>query len=232
MTYKGLLSDKLNDLKKQQQENKDQLNSLYIVIGRTVSETGGLINFPALRDQYKTLKDQESFLVSEVSKTEESIYTIEVSEKLSCRKCGFVNERGAEFCQKCGTKLGANAVRSCPHCGSINSDNFRFCADCGAFLGEMPVVTQSVQSDAPVCPSCGKISSPNKKFCMFCGTRLGSTPKINIIPIVTSPVSDNTPVTDSVPQPEPVPTVSVQSSPTPVTVPAVERKPPWEGNSA
>jgi len=196
-TYKKFLLEKIDHLKELQQENREQLDKLYMIIGRTIAETGGLSAFPALRDKYSLLAERDVSLSDDIKQAEDSIYQIEVTEKLSCVKCGFINNRGAEFCQKCGTKLGINSVRTCLKCGAINSVSFRFCADCGSSLGDMPAVIQPSKVDSSVCPSCGKQVSPDKKFCMFCGTRLNVEPPVTVSPILTSSESQ-TSLTDEV----------------------------------
>lgn len=44
-----------------------------------------------------------------------------------CPKCGEVNEIGAKFCDKCGSKL----FKTCPKCGEVNDPDSSFCRKCG-----------------------------------------------------------------------------------------------------
>lgn len=44
-----------------------------------------------------------------------------------CQRCGFENEKQAEFCQQCGARLMAD----CPQCGATIQSTFGFCPRCG-----------------------------------------------------------------------------------------------------
>jgi ribosomal protein L40E len=47
-----------------------------------------------------------------------------------CGKCGADNEASANFCQSCGSPLGAK--KRCAKCGDLNDADARFCDKCGA----------------------------------------------------------------------------------------------------
>ncbi len=56
-------------------------------------------------------------------------------EEIICPSCGAKNVEGAQFCEKCGTKL----FLVCAKCGYRNSPQARFCIKCGASLVEREV---------------------------------------------------------------------------------------------
>ncbi|MDR0843507.1 MAG: zinc ribbon domain-containing protein [Acidobacteriota bacterium] len=48
-----------------------------------------------------------------------------------CQSCGNQNPEGTQFCQECGTKLGAPAKAFCTSCGAELTAGARFCGACG-----------------------------------------------------------------------------------------------------
>lgn len=50
--------------------------------------------------------------------------------KVSCNKCGEMNDKDAEFCENCGNSLN----RFCPYCGEEISQDAKFCKKCGRKL--------------------------------------------------------------------------------------------------
>ena len=55
------------------------------------------------------------------------------NSKRCCPSCGHANDEGINFCQECGTKLGA---AFCGTCGTQLQPGIRFCGSCGARTGE------------------------------------------------------------------------------------------------
>jgi formate dehydrogenase maturation protein FdhE len=54
----------------------------------------------------------------------------------TCPQCGQVNPEGVNFCQECGTKLGAPQKAFCTDCGAENAPGTKFCGECGARIGD------------------------------------------------------------------------------------------------
>ena len=46
---------------------------------------------------------------------------------MKCKKCDFENPAGANFCNKCGSKLEL----ACPQCSNVNPPVSKFCNECG-----------------------------------------------------------------------------------------------------
>ena len=46
---------------------------------------------------------------------------------MKCKKCNFENPDGANFCNKCGSKLEL----ACPQCSNVNPPDSKFCNKCG-----------------------------------------------------------------------------------------------------
>ena len=53
-----------------------------------------------------------------------------------CPNCGHKNPEGVNFCQECGSPLGAAGVKHCTSCGAELAPGTRFCGACGARQGE------------------------------------------------------------------------------------------------
>jgi len=51
-------------------------------------------------------------------------------EGVVCPKCGAPNEKGAAFCDHCGTALS----KKCPYCGENNNADAKHCRHCGGSL--------------------------------------------------------------------------------------------------
>ncbi|MBI5680517.1 MAG: zinc ribbon domain-containing protein [Methanobacterium sp.] len=58
-----------------------------------------------------------------------------------CRHCGYKNIEEAEFCIKCGAKIGANI---CPKCEIENPKDAEFCYKCGHDLKNKPQSTEII----------------------------------------------------------------------------------------
>ena len=63
---------------------------------------------------------------------EETVKTAaQIKEKLPvCGRCGEVNEKGANFCDRCGAPL----KKKCADCGEMNDSDAKFCRNCGKQL--------------------------------------------------------------------------------------------------
>ena len=65
---------------------------------------------------------------------------------MQCRKCQYLNEADAQFCEECGVKL----AHVCHGCGRELKPTARFCPGCGeATTGTSSEVTPS-ESERPV----------------------------------------------------------------------------------
>ena len=119
---------------------------------------------------------------------------------MRCKKCGISLKDGAKFCPSCGTRTEpentpAAAVSDtipCPGCGQQIKKDAKFCPFCGA--------ANNGENEALKCKSCGAELKPGVKFCPSCG---------------------NSTVSDSQPQPIPVP--SINNAP---PVPSINDAPP------
>ncbi|MCE5234850.1 MAG: zinc-ribbon domain-containing protein [Clostridiaceae bacterium] len=113
---------------------------LYAQAGKRIMEQEGSSRFPDLYSQLELVK-------SNVAAAEQKLQALksekdaaerakkEAEEKCTCPNCGSINPEGINFCQECGTKLGAPAKNFCTSCGAENAAGARFCGGCGARLG-------------------------------------------------------------------------------------------------
>lgn len=56
---------------------------------------------------------------------------------MKCKKCGYQNEDGNLFCEKCGQKLNKSSnekIKICTKCGNENKSDHMFCTECGSPL--------------------------------------------------------------------------------------------------
>src|ERR1700727_2365382 len=72
---------------------------------------------------------------------------------MECLGCGQWNKLDNEFCEHCGSTLGA----ACERCGRISSRNSRFCGQCGNALSPLASASSSVQ------PARGMLDALNTK---------------------------------------------------------------------
>ena len=78
-------------------------------------------------------------------------------DKVTCKNCQTLNQKGTKFCVNCGTKL----TTQCLSCGAELQDNAKFCPECGS-----PTTVEHK------CPNCGTNYQEGQKFCLECGTSL------------------------------------------------------------
>ncbi|MBL8171015.1 MAG: SUMF1/EgtB/PvdO family nonheme iron enzyme [Acidobacteria bacterium] len=124
-------------------------------------------------------------------------------ESLCCTRCGARSIRGENFCQQCGTRVGApvpeTVIGACYHCGMAWRTGWLFCKNCGldrdrALLlstSTPVVVNPQAKPAAPVeeppeiakvrCQYCGAEAKPFSRFCEACGRTLdgGNSGKVN-----------------------------------------------------
>jgi hypothetical protein len=124
----------LADLQKQETE-------IYTEIGRKAFEKEGAVGYPAEADKLKLIQSniaeaQTTLDAASTEKKEKEDAEQEATSARTCPSCGEVNPEGVNFCQECGTKLGAPAKAVCPGCGTENPPGTKFCGGCGARIGD------------------------------------------------------------------------------------------------
>ena len=124
----------LADLQKQEAE-------VYQDVGRKVFEQGGAGNFPAEADKLKLIQSNIEAAKEKLNATQNEAKAAEAAQQQAdaartCPSCMAVNPEGVNFCQECGTKLGAPAKAFCGQCGMENPPGTKFCGGCGAKMGE------------------------------------------------------------------------------------------------
>ena len=124
----------LADLQKQEAD-------IFAEIGRKAYEKYGAAEFPAETDKLRLLQSNIAAAKENLAATQSAAKAAEDAKQQAnaartCPNCGTVNPEGINFCQECGTKLGAPAKSSCPQCGMENPPGTRFCGGCGARMGE------------------------------------------------------------------------------------------------
>jgi len=124
----------LSDLQKQEAD-------IYAEVGRKVFEQNGGADFPGEADKLRLIQSNIQAAQEKMNATQNEAKAAEAAERQAeaartCPKCGTVNPEGVNFCQECGTKLGAPAKVFCTQCGAENPPGTRFCGSCGAKIGE------------------------------------------------------------------------------------------------
>jgi hypothetical protein len=64
---------------------------------------------------------------------------------MQCPQCQSENPAGAQFCNACGTRLGA----VCSACGQVNPPGSRFCNTCGQPLAAPAPMPAALRFAAP-----------------------------------------------------------------------------------
>jgi formylglycine-generating enzyme required for sulfatase activity/predicted amidophosphoribosyltransferase len=118
-----------------------------------------------------------------------------VIESFSCTRCGARVNRGENFCQQCGYRLGVKTeetvVGACYHCGASWRSDWLFCKTCGldrdhALMppisapaspvslraGDLKVVEELPKIEKVICPECAAEAKPYSRFCESCGVNL------------------------------------------------------------
>ena len=124
----------LTDLQKQESE-------IYAEVGRKVFEQNGGASFPAEADKLKLIQSNIAAAQEKLNSTQNEAKAAETAQQQAdaartCSNCGSFNPEGVNFCQECGTKLGAPAKVFCGQCGAENAAGTKFCGSCGARVGE------------------------------------------------------------------------------------------------
>jgi len=124
----------LADLQKQEAD-------IYAEIGRKIYERDGAAEFPAEADKLKLIQSNIAAAKESLEAKQNEAKAAEAAKHQAdaartCPGCGAVNPEGINFCQECGTKLGAPAKAFCGQCGAENPPGTKFCGSCGARLGE------------------------------------------------------------------------------------------------
>jgi len=124
----------LGDLQKQEAD-------IFAEIGRKVFEQDGAASFPAEADRLRLVQGNIEAAKEKLNTMQNEAKAAEAAQQQAnaartCPNCGAVNPEGVNFCQDCGTKLGAPAKAFCGQCGMENPPGTKFCGGCGAKLGE------------------------------------------------------------------------------------------------
>jgi ribosomal protein L40E len=124
----------LSDLQKQEEE-------IYAEIGRKAFEKNGGADFPAESDKLRLVQSNIAAAQEKLNTTQNEAKAAESAKQQAgiartCSNCGTVNPEDVNFCQECGTKLGAPAKLFCGQCGAENPPGTKFCGGCGAKIGE------------------------------------------------------------------------------------------------
>lgn len=113
-------------------ELQRQETELYAQIGRQALAEGS-IKFFELEKKLLLVQENLSEAQAKLHNAQSEKEAMEAAqraenEKLICPACGNMNPEGVNFCQDCGTKLGA---LKCPKCGVSLTFGTRFCGECG-----------------------------------------------------------------------------------------------------
>jgi ribosomal protein L40E len=124
----------ISDLQKQEEE-------IYAEVGRKIFERDGGADFPAEADRLKLIQSNIAAAKAKFDAMQNEAKVAEEEQKQAdaartCSSCGTANPEGVNFCQECGTKLGAPTKIFCGQCGAENPPATKFCGGCGARLGE------------------------------------------------------------------------------------------------
>jgi formylglycine-generating enzyme required for sulfatase activity len=118
-----------------------------------------------------------------------------VIESFCCTRCGARVNRGENFCQQCGYRLGIKTeetvVGACYHCGTSWRNDWLFCKTCGldsdrALMPpisapaspvplqakDLKVVEELPRIEKVLCPECDAEAKPYSRFCESCGINL------------------------------------------------------------
>ncbi len=133
-------------------ETAEKMEKVFARLGKKVYEAGGSEAYPEVKAELDLLeanrkaaerrlqeaKDEKAGI--ERAKEEERLHREAEEAAHSCPNCGAYNPEGTNFCQECGTKLGAPAPtgkRFCQECGAELPAESRFCGSCGAKVPEV-----------------------------------------------------------------------------------------------
>ena len=124
----------LSDLQKQEAD-------IFAEIGRKIFEQDGAAGFPAEADKLRLIQSNIEAAKTKLNDTQNEAKAAEAAQQQAdaartCPNCGTINPEGVNFCQDCGTKLGAPAKVFCGQCGAENQPGTKFCGSCGAKIGE------------------------------------------------------------------------------------------------
>lgn len=82
---------------------------------------------------------------------------------MTCPVCGTQNMDKAEFCKRCGLKLGQSP---CPGCKATVDPDATFCPECGTRLSPGDAGT------GRTCQSCGFLNPPGTEYCKRCNQKI------------------------------------------------------------
>lgn len=146
---------------------EEKLKQIYIEIGKKVHEIyayGGSLG-KAFDEKYKEIVKQEEI----VEQIREEMNRVKGMKE--CPKCGGAMEKGAEFCIKCGNKLGSDKE------GALPEKNIKEATVSEPVTEPEPDVKETeketeVIKESKLCNVCGKENFIEDKFCLYCGRML------------------------------------------------------------
>jgi len=123
----------LSDLQKQETD-------IYTEIGRKAFEQNGAAAYPAEADKLRLIQNNMAAAQEKINATQNEVKAAQAAQQQAddartCSNCGMMNPEGVNFCQDCGTKLGAPKKAFCGECGAENPPGTKFCGGCGAKIG-------------------------------------------------------------------------------------------------
>jgi ribosomal protein L40E len=106
-------------------------------VGRKVMDTDAASAYPAEADKLRLIRAnmaeaQGALNAAEAEQNAQEAAAQQAELASTCPSCGAINPEGINFCQECGTKLGAPAKVFCTSCGAENAQGTKFCGACGA----------------------------------------------------------------------------------------------------
>jgi len=122
----------LSDLQKQEAD-------IYTEIGKKAFQQNSAA-FPAEADRLRLIQSNIAAAQEKINVTQNEAKAAQAAQQQAddartCSNCGTMNPEGVNFCQDCGTKLGAPAKSFCGECGAENPPGTKFCGGCGAKIG-------------------------------------------------------------------------------------------------
>ena len=115
----------LNELKKKEQEILIQIGNAAFSQNPSAWPQAEELNY--LRSNIQNAEGKLQVLKNEQDEIQKQKEAEDAIGR--CPSCGHRNPEGINFCQECGTKLGAS---TCIKCGATLEPGIRFCGQCGS----------------------------------------------------------------------------------------------------
>ncbi len=124
---------KIMNAQTQVSELQEQEAQIYIEIGRKTVAQQGLDAFPEYSDKLRLIQSNLVEAQSQLQTAQQEKQQVDEAAKADqCPSCGLTNPEGTNFCQSCGSKLGAIV---CVSCGASLEPGTHFCGSCGTSQG-------------------------------------------------------------------------------------------------